>query len=328
MFKILQTAKRLGFQGFRFYSGFIFPSLSKMNNKAVVKRFEGEERFTFSFHLKIEEMKIDKQFNLNRDLCEGTAVFLERLQNNINKAHKRKKKKSESSEDDLDVAFMQETTAISPVEYETIKDFLFLKNLQMKIKEITYNVTINPPLVREFKISEVVMTELFIYPHILRLDFSDDSKTRIEWFISNKVDDESLKHLSKKAKQDFEENLTWTKEGEGFYFTPPTYSINSLLKCVVTPFRESVEGEVFSFIVQTPITSGPGITPSFSRHVWTSSTLPNNQLRVISYNLLADLYADSDFSRTVLFAQCPPYALAIEYRIKLILSELIGFQAT
>jgi hypothetical protein len=33
----------------------------------VIKYFEGEERFTFSFHLKIQEMKKDKQFNLNRD---------------------------------------------------------------------------------------------------------------------------------------------------------------------------------------------------------------------------------------------------------------------
>lgn len=29
----------------------------------------------------------------------------------------------------------------------------------------------------------------------------------------------------------------------------------------------------------------------------------SGQLRVTSYNILADLYADSDYSRTVLFAQ-------------------------
>ena len=29
----------------------------------------------------------------------------------------------------------------------------------------------------------------------------------------------------------------------------------------------------------------------------------------MSYNILADLYADSDFSREHLFPQCPPYAL-------------------
>ena len=34
----------------------------------------------------------------------------------------------------------------------------------------------------------------------------------------------------------------------------------------------------------------------------------------MTYNLLADLYADSDYSRTVLHPQCPPYALEIDYR--------------
>jgi hypothetical protein len=29
----------------------------------------------------------------------------------------------------------------------------------------------------------------------------------------------------------------------------------------------------------------------------------------MSYNILADLYADSDFSRQNLFPQCPPFAL-------------------
>ena len=36
--------------------------------------------------------------------------------------------------------------------------------------------------------------------------------------------------------------------------------------------------------------------------------------RFVTYNLLADLYADSDYSRTVLHPQCPPYALDMDYR--------------
>ena len=48
---------------------------------------------------------------------------------------------------------------------------------------------------------------------------------------------------------------------------------------------------------------------------------------MVSYNILADLYADSDYSRTVLFAQCPPYALSIDYRVKLVLQELMGYHA-
>ena len=48
------------------------------------------------------------------------------------------------------------------------------------------------------------------------------------------------------------------------------------------------------------------------------------RFRVVSYNILADLYADSEVSRTQLFPYCPPYALSIDYRKQLILKELLG----
>ena len=46
--------------------------------------------------------------------------------------------------------------------------------------------------------------------------------------------------------------------------------------------------------------------------------------RVVSYNILADLYADSDFTRSVLHPYCPPYALHIDYRKQLIVKEIMG----
>ena len=47
----------------------------------------------------------------------------------------------------------------------------------------------------------------------------------------------------------------------------------------------------------------------------------------MSYNLLADYYADSDYSRTVLFGHCPAYALHIDYRKQLFLKEISGYNA-
>lgn len=48
---------------------------------------------------------------------------------------------------------------------------------------------------------------------------------------------------------------------------------------------------------------------------------------MMSYNLLADTYADSDYSRNVLFPYCPAYALSINYRKQLLLDEIIGYNA-
>lgn len=43
--------------------------------------------------------------------------------------------------------------------------------------------------------------------------------------------------------------------------------------------------------------------------------------------MLADYYADSDFSRKELFPYCPPFALAIDYRKQLFIREIIGYHA-
>ena len=87
-------------------SGGEFPILSKMSNRVVVKHFEGDERFTFSFQLELQEKKIDKQFNLNRALAEETSAFLDRLANNVNKAAKSKVKKSEATSKNIGVKFL------------------------------------------------------------------------------------------------------------------------------------------------------------------------------------------------------------------------------
>jgi mRNA deadenylase 3'-5' endonuclease subunit Ccr4 len=46
--------------------------------------------------------------------------------------------------------------------------------------------------------------------------------------------------------------------------------------------------------------------------------------RFVSYNILADIYADSDFSRDMLFPYCPAYALDMNYRKLLLIKEITG----
>jgi len=46
--------------------------------------------------------------------------------------------------------------------------------------------------------------------------------------------------------------------------------------------------------------------------------------RVVTYNILADIYADSDYSRDFLFLHCPADILSMDYRKQLLLKELSG----
>lgn len=75
------------------------------------------------------------------------------------------------------------------------------------------------------------------------------------------------------------------------------------------------------------VEAGPGYNAFEVKQKFTPSRLPDTQFRVVSYNLLADYYADSDFSRTELFPYCPPFALAIDYRKLLFVREILGYHA-
>lgn len=96
----------------------------------------------------------------------------------------------------------------------------------------------------------------------------------------------------------------------------------------ITPRRGGLHGPVLEVYTQDTVMDD--ITNGFDafeqRHSLTHR-LPaaQKQFRVVSYNLLADFYADSNYSRTELFPYCPPHALAIDYRRRLILRELRGY---
>lgn len=86
-------------------------------------------------------------------------------------------------------------------------------------------------------------------------------------------------------------------------------------------------GPVLEIESDCVVEAGPGYNPFEMKQQFTATRLPAEQFRVISYNLLADYYADSDFSRTELFPYCPAFALAIDYRKLLFIREILGYHA-
>lgn len=96
----------------------------------------------------------------------------------------------------------------------------------------------------------------------------------------------------------------------------------------ITPHRDGLVGpKIDVFSDHTAVTHVNDDFDAFrERHLLTQA-LPaaDRAFRVISYNLLADFYANSDYSRTELFPYCPPYALNIEYRKQLMAREIRGY---
>ena len=100
------------------------------------------------------------------------------------------------------------------------------------------------------------------------------------------------------------------------------------LKLIVTPGNaEGVYGPPVEHVCKNIIQAGPGPCPFETRHCFTKKRLDGDSLRVVSYNILADLYADSDYTRTHLFPYCPAYALKIDYRKQLFIKEILGYNS-
>ncbi|KFZ52554.1 2',5'-phosphodiesterase 12, partial [Podiceps cristatus] len=76
-----------------------------------------------------------------------------------------------------------------------------------------------------------------------------------------------------------------------------------------------------------PVEAGPGACTFDSRHLYTKKVCGEGSIRAVTYNILADTYAQTEFSRTVLFPYCAPYALELDYRQNLLKKELSGYNA-
>ncbi|KAF1542924.1 2',5'-phosphodiesterase 12, partial [Eudyptula albosignata] len=111
-------------------------------------------------------------------------------------------------------------------------------------------------------------------------------------------------------------------------FTPSNALVGLRLKLRCTPGdgaqRYGPPREVES---SGPVEAGPGACTFDSRHLYTKKVCGEGSIRAVSYNILADTYAQTEFSRTVLYPYCAPYALELDYRQNLLKKELAGYSA-
>lgn len=297
--------------------------MANQGKKVVLKHLDGDETFTVSFTVANPTVRVNRQFNMSRNINEEMSPFLERLHANLEKAVSKKKKNKKVVEEsptpdyDTKVSFIKGGQIVEPGVAAKVKDFLFQSDLQIRIFEEDFEVKINPPMVDTIKLPESIMSGFMVYPYKINLHFANKLDSRFEWWVSEAT-------FNEKPKQ---ETKDWVKRGEGFFFIPTAQDINRLIKLVCTPRLGLTEGFPLEVVSKSLISAGPGNCPFEDRHMFTPTFLEGDEFRVLSYNLLADLYADSDYSRQTLHPQCPPYALAIDYRKQLIIKEVLGFHA-
>ncbi|KAF5285475.1 hypothetical protein FQR65_LT13238 [Abscondita terminalis] len=292
---------------------FVHKYIMKMG-KAYLRPLNETGQFQISFQYSNSSSRINRQFNFCRQLDETVSSFLNRVTTNVEKVLNKKKTKQKleattSSEVSVDVKLLENKV---PVSLERTCRDVFIQNtsneLVLFVLDNEYLIILNSPWVNSITLPKSIMANFPVYPAKFEADLTDKSLSEFNWFKSEN-------------KQD------WSLVGKEFIYTPINEDINSYLKLTCLPKNNKTVGPLVEVVSDVKIEASPGYCPFETRHQFTKERTLGNQFRVVSYNILADLYTDSEFSRNTLFPYCPPYALSIDYRKQLILKELIGYNA-
>lgn len=302
--------------------------------EAYLRFRKGQETFNFNFRYVDEELKIDRQFNFNRRASEPVSAFLKRIDCNVGKVvikkkqkkskeqKKAKKKLDEEAEKNSDEIDQDPSIKVALLKNEiTVDDdtpceiaFENVSQLILQISESKFTIKQNVPWVEEISLPQSILVGFPTYPSKFITSFTNIKDSKFMWF----------KNLRSSTPNKPPE---WREIGSGYFYIPTAEDMGYKLKLDCIPGNEEQRGPCMEIESPNLVEAGPGRCPFENRHSFTTNKLSGNSFRVLSYNLLADTYADSDYSRGVLFPYCPPYALHIDYRKQLLLKEIIGFNS-
>ena len=68
---------------------------------------------------------------------------------------------------------------------------------------------------------------------------------------------------------------------------------------------EEVAGDPVTCETGPPVAEGPPLSAAAARHARTAHALPPPGLRAVTYNILAEQYAATEYAREHLFSYCP-----------------------
>lgn len=317
-------------------------------NEAYFKHLADEQKIAISFRFvqDINSKKIDRIFNFVRDLNENVDVSLCRIKNNLEKEvskkmKKKAKKTQQPSDKEVEEILQVRLTRLArgilhhPIHFQiavelhdvngivTNKSFSDLldqfdgNDYFLKLQQIPFAVKFNWPWINTLTLPTSILAGFYVYPSKLEFDFADRHASDFVWF------------RGKLPANQREDQIEWEEVGRGFAHLVSHEDIGYKLKVKATPKSAdgSKEGPAVEAIGKNDVQAGPGTCPFECRHLFTMDRLSGSAMRVASYNLLADYYADTEDGRTKLFNYCPEYAIKIDYRKQLLLKEILGYNA-
>ncbi|KAK3085717.1 hypothetical protein FSP39_007770 [Pinctada imbricata] len=288
------------------------------NMAKCIARNREEERMNISFEYGATGAR-PKTFSFDRLKSEEIQVAIQRMKKNITAKLSKKKKKSKKSEDVQSEEKMEEDSVDLPVSFE-INGSKIEENSSIGqvcvpgaflwVGEQKYEIEIDPPTVKTLKLPKNLMIGFPVYPKI-DLENSELGDSKFIW------------HRVEQCKK----STVKTEVGKGFTYIPNSDDLGHSLSVTCTPKNGGRFGEEETILSKETVGAGPGQCPFEVRHLFTSEPSREGCFRVVTYNILADCYADTEFTKTTLYPYCASYALSLDYRKQLLLKELQGYNA-
>ncbi|XP_068763832.1 2',5'-phosphodiesterase 12 isoform X2 [Struthio camelus] len=292
--------------------------------RAVVRCVPSEPKLSLRFVLPDGSAK-----HMQRDQAEPLGRALARIATNAAKGHAKAAKKSKKARAEDDAAgepaaapavrlFSRDGEAVGE---EVPNAAAWQDGAVLQIGEAQYRVERNPPALTELQLPRSLLAGFPVCPKV-SAEFAAPQHCLFRWYREQRP-------AAGGEEEEEEAGGGWVEAAAAErVFTPGNALVGLRLKLRCTPGdgaqRYGPPREVES---SGPVEAGPGACTFDARHLYTARVCPAGRLRAVSYNILADAYAQTEFSRTVLYPYCAPYALELDYRQNLLKKELAGYSA-
>lgn len=299
------------------------------SNKVYVQTYPENEMMTISFTYVINGNS--KQFNLYRRKSEPLSSCIDRIKCSlfkVNKSRREGKSDAKDASKDIHVEITMNGSIIDPE--KTINADAWIDGVSVDLNGSPYIVRTDCPAVKSMTLPSRIMKGFITLVNV-NLVNCDNDNCEILWYrqISAQERREMIeKGLAEEDQVHYDDRNFWYKLSKGLTYCPGDEDLAHYIKVVCLPSDGTKKGPEYSCLSFSPVELGPSECPFEKRHLYTRDLIPTPSVfRFVSYNILANLYADSEYSRSVLFAHCPSYALDYDYRRQLLLKEISGYNA-
>lgn len=219
-------------------------------NKAYLRHLVEEGKFEITFLYVDKDLRVNRQFNLCRQISENISSFTSRVATNVEKEIKKKNKKQELSPIEVNLIVNDEIIENGDVSCKDI--FIEGNKITLKVSNNEFSVIINSPWISALGLPNSIMSNFWVYPNKLDTIYTDRKTSDYKWYKSK-------------------DNIEWTVVGNSFVYEPQNTDVDSFLKLSFTPKNRNLEGPMVETVSCVPVQAGPGRCPFELRHEFTKN---------------------------------------------------------